>query len=95
MALNMSKYKSIIFFFFFFWYYIIMEPTSQNNGINAIKEARKLFNERRSNLSRAETNEIREKLHKKEIVYSFLKGKEPEGSLTNKQNKVLKNWQVS
>ena len=68
-----------------------MEPTSQNNGINAIKEARKLFNERRSNLSRAETNEIREKLHKKEIVYSFLKGKEPEGSLTNKQNKVLKN----
>ena len=24
-----------------------MEPTSQNNGINAIKEARKLFNERK------------------------------------------------
>ena len=29
-----------------------MEPTSRNNGINAIKEARKLFNEVRSNLSR-------------------------------------------
>ena len=45
-----------------------MEPTSSNNGINAIKEARKLFNEVRSSLSREETNEIREKLHKKESV---------------------------
>ena len=87
----MSKYKSINKNYFFFWYYMIMEPTSQNNGINAIKEARKLFNERRSNLSRKETNEIREKLHKKEVVYNFLKGKEQEGSLTNKQKKVLKN----
>ena len=68
-----------------------MEPTSQNNGINAIKEARKLFNERRSNLSRKETNQIREKLYKKEVVYNFLKEKEQEGSLTNKQKKVLKN----
>ena len=47
-----------------------MEPTSQNNGINAIKEARKLFNEVRSNLSRKETNEIREKLHKNKSVYN-------------------------
>ena len=31
-----------------------MEPTTQNNGINAIKEVRKLFKERRSNLSRKE-----------------------------------------
>ena len=68
-----------------------MEPTSQNNGINAIKEARKLFNERRSNLSRKETNQIREKLYKKEVVYNFLKEKEQEGSLTNKQKNVLKN----
>ena len=67
-----------------------MEPTSQNNGINAIKEARKLFNERRSNLSRKETNQIREKLYKKEVVYNFLKEKEQEGSLTNKQKNVLK-----
>ena len=29
-----------------------MESTRQNNDINAIKEARKLFNEVRSNLSR-------------------------------------------
>ena len=52
-----------------------MEPTSQNNGINAIKEARKLFNELRSNLSREETKTIKEKLHKKETVYNFLKEK--------------------
>ena len=88
MALNMSKYKSIKFFFSC---YITIEPTSQNNSINAIKEARTLFNERRSNLSRKETNEIREKLYKKEVVYNFLKEKEQEGSLTNKQKKVLKN----
>ena len=36
-----------------------MESTSQNNDINAIKEARKLFNEVRSNLSREETNRSR------------------------------------
>ena len=68
-----------------------MAFTSQNNGINAIKEARKLFNEVRSNLSREETNEIREKLHKKESVYNFLKEKEQEGSLINRQKSVLKN----
>ena len=68
-----------------------MEPTGQNNGINAIKEARKLFNERRSNLSRKEINKTREKLHKKEVFYNFLKEKKQEGSLTNKQKKMLKN----
>ena len=35
-----------------------MESTSQNNSINAIKEARKLFNEARCTLSREEINEI-------------------------------------
>ena len=49
--------------------------SSQNNGINAGKGARKLFNKVRSNPSREETNEIREKLHKKESVYNFFKGK--------------------
>ena len=68
-----------------------MEPTTSNNDINAIKEVRKRFNELRSNLSRAETKRIREKLHKKEAVYNFLKEKEQEGSLTNKQKNVLKN----
>ena len=50
-----------------------MEPTSQNNDINAIQETRQLLNELRSNLSREEMNRIREKLYKKETVYSFLK----------------------
>ena len=53
-----------------------MEPTSQNNGINAIKEARKLFNDFRNNLSHEQTKRIRKKLHRIEAVYSVLKGKE-------------------
>ena len=61
-----------------------MESTTQNNVINAIKEARELFNELRSNFSRKETKEIREKPRRKEAVYHFLKEKEQEGSLTNK-----------
>ena len=67
-----------------------MESTSQNNGINAIKEARKLFNEVRSNVSREETNRIRKKLYQKEDD-NFLKKKEQEGSLTNVQNNELRN----
>ena len=53
-----------------------MEPTTSNNGINAIKEAKKLFNELKSNLSCEETKKIRKELHKKETVYNFLKEKE-------------------
>ena len=68
-----------------------MEPTRQNNDINAIKDVRKLFNDLRSNLSREEINRIREKLYNQEAVYNFLKEKEQEGSLTNKEKKVLKN----
>ena len=68
-----------------------MVPTRQNNNINAIKDVRKFFNELRSNLSREEINRIREKLYKQEAVYNFLKEKEQEGSLTNKEKKVLKN----
>ena len=68
-----------------------MEFASQNNGINAITEARKLFNEVRSNLSREETNRIRKKLYKKEDDYNFLKKKEQEGSLTNIQKNELRN----
>ena len=56
-----------------------------------LKEARKLFNELRSNLSPEETKRIRKELHKKETVYNFLKKKEQEGSLTNIQKNVLKN----
>ena len=39
----------------------VKEPLTTNSDINAIRETRKLFNERRSNLSRKEINEIRKK----------------------------------
>ena len=68
-----------------------MEPTSQNNNINTINEVRELFNDLRSTLSHEETKRIRKELYKKEVVYNFLKEKEQEGSLTNKQKNVLKN----
>ena len=66
-----------------------MEFTSQNNNIKAIKEVRKLFNDVRSNLFNEETKRIRKELYKKEAVYILLKGKEQEGTITNKQKKVL------
>ena len=65
-----------------------MEPTRQNNNINAINNARTLLNGLRSNLSREETKRIREKLYKKEAVDNFLMEKD---ILTNKEKKVLKN----
>ena len=67
-----------------------MESTTVNNDINAIKEAREPFNERRSILSREETKRIRVKLRKKEATYNFLKEKEQKDSLTNREKKVLK-----
>ena len=68
-----------------------MEATTSNNGVNAIKEARELFNKLKSNLSHVETKKIRKKLYKKAAAYNFLKQREQEGSLTNKQKNVLKN----
>ena len=68
-----------------------MEPTSQNNNINAIKEARKLFNEVRSNLSPEKTKRIRNKLRRIEAVYNILKEKEQKGSLTSIQENMLRN----
>ena len=68
-----------------------MESTSQSNNNNVIKEVRELFNDLRSNLSLEETKRIRKELYKREVVYNFLKEKEQEGSLTNKQKNVLKN----
>ena len=67
-----------------------MEHTREN-VINDIKEARKLFNEVRSNLSRKETKRIRYKLCKKETVYNLLKEKEQKGILTRIEKRVLKN----
>ena len=61
-----------------------MERTNQNNDINAINEARELLNElRRSNLSHDKTKKIRNKFHKDEADYNFLKEKEQNDSLTN------------
>ena len=69
-------------------HYLFNEHNEEH--INAFKEAREIFNERRSNLSHKERNEIRKKLFKKEVVYNFLKDKEQNGSLTNEEKKVLK-----
>ena len=55
-----------------------MESTSRNNGINAIKQARKFSNVVRSNLSHQETNRIRKKHSKSQI------GKISEFSLSKK-----------
>ena len=68
--------------------YLFNEPASLNNDINIFKDARKLFNERRSSLFHKKINKIRKELCKKEALYNSLKEKD---SLTNKQKNVLKN----
>ena len=68
-----------------------MEPTRQNNSINAINDVRMLLNELRNNLSRKETNRIRKKLRRIEAVYNVLKEKEQKGSLTSRQKNMLWN----
>ena len=67
-----------------------MEPTSQNNNVNAIKEARKLLNEVRTNLSREETKRNRKKLRRIEAVYNILNEKEQKGSLKSIQENMLR-----
>ena len=62
-----------------------MESATINN---AIKDVRELFNEIRGSLLSEETKRIRKKLYKKEVVYNFLKEKEQEGSLINKQKNI-------
>ena len=52
-----------------------------------IGETKKLFNNLRNNFSREEIKKYREKFHKKERVYNYLKGKD---SLTTKEKRVLK-----
>ena len=68
-----------------------MEHTREDNVVNDIKEARKIFNDVRRNLPHKETKRIRYKLHKKETVYNFLKEKEQKGSLTRIEKRALKN----
>ena len=72
--------------------YLFKEHNEEDNTSNNVfKKTRKLFNESRSNLLLKETKRIRKQLYKKEAVYKFLKEKEQNGSLTNKQKNVLKN----
>ena len=68
------------------------EDYTSDNDINAIKDARKLFNEIRRNLSHEEINRIRKKLYRKEAVYNILKEQEQEGSLTNKKKESIKEY---
>ena len=68
----------------------MVNPTATEN-ITAIKEAWKLFNDVRSNLSNNETKRIRRKLYKKEAASRFFKEKEQDGTLTNRQKNVVKN----
>ena len=57
---------------------------------NAIKKAKKFVNEVRSNLSREEINKVRKKLLRIEVVYNVLKEEEKKGSLTSRQENMLK-----
>ena len=59
--------------------------------ILATKEARKLFDDFRSNLSNSERKVIRRKLYKKEAASHFFKETENDGTLTDRQRNVLKN----
>ena len=68
-----------------------MVTPTKNNVTKAVKETRNLFNELTNNFSRGETNNIREKLYKKETVYNILKEKERKDGLTKKHKQVLKN----
>ena len=65
-------YTQIINTFFFFLNMIMVNSTATEN-ITAIKEARKLFNDVRSNLSNNEKKVIRRKLYKKKQPVTFSK----------------------
>ena len=75
---------------FFFFNIIMVNPTATEN-ITAIKEARKLFDDVRSNLSNKEKKVVRRKLYKKESASHFFKERENDGTLTDWQRIVLKN----
>ena len=65
----MLKYKNI--YNFFFLQYMKMEPTTSNNDINAIKEAREVLNDLKSNLSSEETKKLEKNSIKKELFLIF------------------------
>ena len=67
----------------------MVNPTATEN-ITTIKEARKLFNDVKSNLSNKEKKVIRRKLYKKEAASHFFKEREDDGTLTDRQRNVLR-----
>ena len=69
---------------------IMVNPTATEN-IKAKKETRKLFDDVKSNLSNKEKKVIRRKIYKKEAASHFFKGREDDGTLTDRQRNVLKN----
>ena len=68
--LTLNKKK--IFIFIFFGNIIMVNPTATEN-ITAIKEARKLFDDVRSNLSNNEKKIFRRKIYKKKQSVIFSK----------------------
>ena len=68
----------------------MVNPKATEN-ITAIKEARKLFNDVRSNLSDNGKKVIRRKLYKKEAASHFFKYRESDNTLTDRQRNVLRN----
>ena len=68
----------------------MVNPTATEN-IRAIKEARKLFDNVRSNLSNSGKKVIKRKLYKKEAASHIFKERENDGTLTDRQPNVLKN----
>ena len=56
-----------------------------------IGETKKLFNNLRNNFSREEIKKLKEKFHKKERVYNYLKEIKQKDGLTTKEKRILKN----
>ena len=68
----------------------MVNPTAKEN-ITAIKQARKLFNDARSNISDNWKKVIRRKLYKKEAASHCFKTRENDNTLTDRQRNVLRN----
>ena len=68
-----------------------MEHPTSNKNINSIKEVRRLLNDVRDSLLNNETKRIRRKLYKKEAASHFLKERENDDTVKDRQKNVLKN----
>ena len=62
-----------------------------DNSNTEIGETKKLFNNLRNNFSREEIKKLKEKFHKKERVYNYLKEIKQKDGLTTKEKRILKN----